>query len=126
MSVGRQEVGRPKLGAGAKTKVVCVRISQADHDALAARFGSAGKALAALVEQGLAEEPRRKRGAAHIAEPVEVLIGQERVKQRETLDALNDGPPVHRHRRGEVIRVDYENGTAKKVYACATCQEELA
>lgn len=40
---------RPALGAAAKTEVVCVRLTQAEKDALVARYGDVTRALRVLI-----------------------------------------------------------------------------
>jgi hypothetical protein len=107
--------------------VQTVRLTAQEVGALTARFGSAGKGLRVLVDQWLSETPRpRRQEVGQIPDDlVAVALEMMDAPDAATARAIADATP-HRHRRGEVIRVDYENGTAKKVYACATCQEELA
>lgn len=136
--VGTGQPGRPSKGAAARKVKGSLWLSPQEVDALIARWGSVGKGLRALVDDWVRGEPTRKRlGRLDITgsfedAPVEVLGGGE------PYDMLVEGgvitpvhrdttiPVVHRHRRGAVIRVDYEYGTPKKVYSCAECGEELA
>jgi hypothetical protein len=139
-------VARPSKGAGARTQVVCVRLTTQEAGALGARFGSAGKALRVLVTEALEQEPSHKKrggvvkgrvapvveeGSPSYVLPVKAMRNPQEVAALETPLIVGEaGPeavtPRHRHRRGAVIRVDYEFGNPKQVYGCLECGEELA
>jgi len=110
-------------------------LSPQEVERLVARFGTVGRALRALVDAHMHSEATGKRVAAYIEEDrrqegVEVVTADSQPREwvQESggpLVEVHPGTSVHRHRRGAVLRVDYDFGSPKTVWACTGCSEEL-
>lgn len=93
----------------------------------------AGKGRLVIPEEITPMDPgRREEFVQQLADaldmPVEVL-GPQVIEGAMDYNAPKVTPPpapAHRHRRGALIRVDYDFGTPKNVYSCSECGQELA
>lgn len=102
-------MGRPSLGSAARNVLLATKGTQAEADALIARYGSVYAGMRFALRMAL-ESDVRSEGAPKDEED----------------SPLPSAP--HRHRRGKELDPTYEAGSVKRRYACTVegCAEVLS
>jgi len=138
-------VARPNIGQAARSVLCTVRVTPAEEEWMVRKWGTKAKGLRALIDGargGVVPSRVGPPSAAAVAAadtspqevgavPLGVMAGVQIVPDDEHYVPLvdpvrmDDAPPVHRHRRGAVIRVDWIDGQAVQIYGCQTCEKEL-
>lgn len=132
---GCVSVARPNIGQAARSVLCTVRVTPAEEEWMVRKWGTKAKGLRALIDgarggvvPSRVGPPSAAAVAAADTSPQEVgaelrnpVVVAHAIAQQDGVEQV----ARHRHRRGAVIRVDWEDGQAIQVYGCQDCEKEL-